>query len=267
MGKTGSGAPQLTATLILLALAQDARPGPLLRPAGSPAPGSAAAAAAAARAARTSELAARQANESLRRAADVMRRFQSQQAEARAAAAAAASTVPNGLTNGGLTIAPGARDDPNLWTGANLPAQSQSGGRTEVDITQTQSKAILTWGSFNVGRETDVHFDQTAGGADAASWIALNRVTDPSGRPSQILGSIRAEGQVYLINQNGIIFGGTSQVNVNTLFASTLNIPDASFNLTRVFWLLPPANTIRRPFSVPSWATPARLRAMVFLLF
>src|SRR5215471_17712826 len=223
MGKTGSGAPQLTATLILLALAQDAPAGPLLRPAGSPAPGSAAAAAAAARAARTSELAARQANESLRRAADVMRRFQSQQAEARAAAAAAASTVPNGLTNGGLTIAPGARDDPNLWTGANLPAQSQSGGRTEVDITQTQSKAILTWGSFNVGRETDVHFDQTAGGADAASWIALNRVTDPSGRPSQILGSIRAEGQVYLINQNGIIFGGTSQVNVNSLIASSLD--------------------------------------------
>src|SRR5262249_37727723 len=40
----------------------------------------------------------------------------------------------------------------------------------------------------------------------------------------------KAEGQVYLINQNGIIFGGSSQVNVNTLFASTLNIPDASFN-------------------------------------
>src|SRR5262249_61250695 len=118
MGKTRSGAPQVAAALLLLALAHDAHAGPLVRPADSPAPGSAAAAAAAARAARTAELTARQANESLRRAADAMRRFQSQQAEARAAAAAAASSVPNGLTNGGLSIAPRARDDPKPWTGA-----------------------------------------------------------------------------------------------------------------------------------------------------
>jgi hypothetical protein len=44
-----------------------------------------------------------------------------------------------------------------------------------------------------------------------------------------ILGAIKAEGQVYVINQNGIVFGGASQINVGTLVASTLNIADAVF--------------------------------------
>jgi filamentous hemagglutinin len=60
----------------------------------------------------------------------------------------------------------------------------------------------------------------------------LNRVLDPTAAPSQILGSIKAEGQVYVINQNGIVFNGTSQVNVGTLVASTLNISDAIFKGT-----------------------------------
>ncbi len=51
----------------------------------------------------------------------------------------------------------------------------------------------------------------------------LTGLSDPSGVPSQILGQIKAEGSVYLINQNGIIFGGTSQINVHTLIASSLS--------------------------------------------
>ncbi|HBY29479.1 MAG TPA: hypothetical protein DEH75_23535, partial [Bradyrhizobium sp.] len=38
-----------------------------------------------------------------------------------------------------------------------------------------------------------------------------------------------ADGQVLLINQSGIIFGGASQVNVGSLVASTLNITDQQF--------------------------------------
>jgi filamentous hemagglutinin family protein len=56
------------------------------------------------------------------------------------------------------------------------------------------------------------------------SWVALNRITDPSGVPSQILGQIKAEGSVYLLNANGIIFGGSAQVNVNSLIVSSLNL-------------------------------------------
>src|SRR5262249_44705661 len=98
----------------------------------------------------------------------------------------------------------------------------------------------LTWDKFNVGRETDLYFNQTAGGADAANWTALNRVTDPSSKPSQILGTIRAEGQVYVINQNGIIFGGGSQVKVGALVASSLSLSNqqylAGINAQLLIW-------------------------------
>ncbi|MDC7986977.1 filamentous hemagglutinin family protein [Rhodoplanes sp. TEM] len=117
-----------------------------------------------------------------------------------------------------------------LWQGANLPTQTTtSGGRTQVEVKQTESKAILTWESFNVGRETDLYFNQTAGGSNVANWIALNRVLDPTAAPSKILGTIKAEGQVYVINRNGIIFGGSSQVNVHTLVASSLSLSNAQF--------------------------------------
>src|SRR5271157_5512523 len=139
--------------------------------------------------------------------------------------------VPNGLTKGGLQVAPGATANSALWQNANLPTQSASNGQTTVTITQTAPKAILTWKTFNVGKNTTADFDQSAGTQNGTNnWIVLNRILDPSDEPSQILGSIKADGQVYLINRNGIIFGGSSQVNVNTLYASTLEIPDASFN-------------------------------------
>src|SRR5262249_48866981 len=135
--------------------------------------------------------------------------------------------VPNGLTPGGLQIAPGAGSNSSLWQGANLPVQSVANGHTTVTIQQSAPKAILNWQTFNVGKNTTAYFDQRAGGSAAHTWVALNRILDPSGSPSQILGSIKAEGQVYLINQNGIIFGGSSQVNVGTLLASAANISDS----------------------------------------
>jgi filamentous hemagglutinin family protein len=139
------------------------------------------------------------------------------------------SNVPNGLTSGGLQVAPGAGNNSTLWQGANLPQQSMANGQTTVTIQQTAPKAILNWQTFNVGKNTTAYFDQRAGGTSAHSWVALNRILDPSGSPSQILGSIKAEGQVYLINQNGIIFGGSSQVNVGALLASAGSITDNQF--------------------------------------
>lgn len=144
------------------------------------------------------------------------------------------SGVPNGLAPGGLVVAPGAvptatNGGSGLWQGALLPQQTQSNGRTQVEIVQTDPKAILTWQKFNVGRETDLNFNQRAGGDKAANWIALNRVLDPDAAPSRILGTIRADGQVYIINKNGIVFDGASQVNVQTLAASTLAISNAQF--------------------------------------
>ncbi|HEX4184114.1 MAG TPA: filamentous hemagglutinin N-terminal domain-containing protein, partial [Caulobacteraceae bacterium] len=146
------------------------------------------------------------------------------QANAQAAAKASVnSSTPNGLVAGGLVIAAGVASDPSLWQNANAPIQTTSNGQTTVTIDQTAQKAILSWSSFNVGKATTLYFDQAAGTQSSGtnSWVVLNRI-DASGAPSQILGQIKAEGAVYLLNQNGIIFGGSSQVNVNSLVASSL---------------------------------------------
>lgn len=142
-------------------------------------------------------------------------------------------SVPNGLAIGGLRVAPGvpvnlaaptADENPALWNGAQLPRQAAANNKTVVTVEQTKPQALLTWQTFNIGKETTLVFDQSAGGKNKSDWIAFNKVLDPSGVPSQILGSIEAPGQVYVINQNGIIFGGSSQVNVRSLVASTLPI-------------------------------------------
>ncbi len=155
---------------------------------------------------------------------------------ARAAAQALAQTIPNGLVAGGLvpvanaTLA--ALDPTGLrtWQGASAPVQSGSAAAPTVTITQTAQRALLTWESFNVGRDTTLVFNQQP------DWVVLNRivsninpatgrVTDPGNlRPSQILGNIRADGTVLVINQNGVIFGGTAQVNVRSLLVSSLEI-------------------------------------------
>ncbi|MDQ8757557.1 filamentous hemagglutinin family protein [Sphingosinicella sp. LHD-64] len=207
---------------------------PFARTAADPAAAAARAAQNAATRNAAAEAAAARTRAALTRAAQVRSQMDAAQQAARAAAAAAQSNIPNGLGEGGLHVAngviidPGAfnADDPrlgeaNLWLGANGPTQQQTAdGRTEVNIEQTQSKAILTWDSFNVGRETDLVFDQQGN----AEWVALNRVNSVTADPSRILGNIRADGQVYIINRNGVIFGGTSQVNVHSLIAASMDI-------------------------------------------
>ncbi len=132
--------------------------------------------------------------------------------------------TPNGLTTGGLKVAAAAATDPTKWSGASLPTQTVKNGRTKVTIKQTQQQALLHWDTFNVGNKTTLNFDQTAGGKDVGQWIAFNKINDPSGNPTQILGNIKANGQVYVINPNGVIFGSTSQVNARGLTVSSLPI-------------------------------------------
>lgn len=169
--------------------------------------------------------------ENLSRTAQVIAARQAAQEQARQAALAGSSAIPDGLAEGGLKV-----DTANAtagWTGALAPRQHASGGRTEVVVAQTEEKAILNWETFNVGRNTTVHFDQSEGtGEDGSNtWIALNRVNDPNGRPSQIAGRIKADGSVYVINRNGIVFTGSSQVNVRNLVASSLKLSDEQFRL------------------------------------
>lgn len=224
---------------ILLAGAAEAQSGRVSRGRG----GTADPAVAAARAAQDQALRQTQASsatqrtlEAFRRAAQTRTQMQDAQVRARLAAQSAISSVPNGLGRGGLQVANGVEVDPSLWQGAKGPAQStDTGGRTAVTVEQTEQKAILTWDSFNVGRETDLTFAQ--GGAD---WVVLNRVRDAS--PSQIHGTINARGTVLLLNQNGVLFGGASSVNVRNLVASSANITDDDFRTRGLYSQLAGAN-------------------------
>jgi filamentous hemagglutinin family protein len=180
---------------------------------------------------------AKQSSAALMRATQAIQAMQSVQNAARAAAQASQRSttlpqvsVPNGLAPGGLVpdsglAGTGIANPVTTWTGATTPTQSvDASGQTQVGIQQTAAQAILNWSSFNVGGRTTLTFNQQGN----ANWVALNRVTSGIA-PSQILGNINAVGQVYVINQNGIIFGGASQINVGSLIASTAGITDQQF--------------------------------------
>ncbi|WP_374680492.1 filamentous hemagglutinin N-terminal domain-containing protein, partial [Hydrocarboniphaga effusa] len=170
----------------------------------------------------------------LSRAVQAINSAQVAQSAARQLALQTPANVPDGLGAGGLQVSASAALDvanPNAcastntcsWQNAELPTQATSGNATTVTVKQNADKAILTWDSFSIGQHTTLHFDQSAGTQrdGTNNWIALNRVSG-SAAPSQIYGRILAEGTVYLINQNGILFAGSSQVNVHSLVASTL---------------------------------------------
>lgn len=97
---------------------------------------------------------------------------------------------------------------------------TQAGTETRID--QRTDRLSLEWDSFNVGTTERVEFVQP--GADS---IALNRILDSSG--SQILGRIDANGQVILMNPNGVFFGEDAVVDVGGLVASGLNIHTDDF--------------------------------------
>lgn len=125
----------------------------------------------------------------------------------------------------GLTVLPAhALDAGALPTNGQITAGSGSIGQsgTTMTVTQTSDRMAATWNTFNIGANATVNFVQPT-----SSSVALNRVT--SGDASQILGQLNANGQVYLINPSGILFGAGSSVNVGGLVASTLNISDANF--------------------------------------
>src|ERR1700738_1696435 len=181
---------------------------------------------------------ARQSQNALARATQAIQAMQAAQTAARNLAVAGPNSlgaglpaVTDGLSPGGLIphsgLASSGQSNPvTTWVNANTPTQTTSNGQTTVTVQQTGKYALMNWAQFNIGKTTTLAFDQGGNG----TWVALNKIDDPSGVPSQMLGQIKADGQIYLINQNGIIFGGSSQVNVSTLIASTLNIPDAAFN-------------------------------------
>ncbi|WP_370678914.1 YDG domain-containing protein [Comamonas sp. GB3 AK4-5] len=97
---------------------------------------------------------------------------------------------------------------------------SQSG--TQLTVNQGSDRLVANWQSFNIGAGHSVQFNQPS-----ASAVALNRVLGAD--VSSVQGALRANGQVFLLNPNGVVFSPTAQVNVGGLLASTLKLSDADF--------------------------------------
>jgi filamentous hemagglutinin family protein len=110
----------------------------------------------------------------------------------------------------------------NIILGPGISSISVNSNQNKMDVTQDAPRAIQNWSSFNISSNGWVQFEQPN-----SSSVALNRIFDLN--PTQIFGKLTANGQIYLINQNGILFGRGSQVDVHTLIASTLNISDSDF--------------------------------------
>ena len=94
---------------------------------------------------------------------------------------------------------------------------------TTTNITQSTQKASINWQGFSIASNETVNFNQPS-----ASAITLNRVV--GNETSVIAGALNANGKVFLLNSNGILFTQGSSVNTSGLVASTLNLSDEDFN-------------------------------------
>jgi filamentous hemagglutinin family protein len=102
-------------------------------------------------------------------------------------------------------------------------ATIQGQGGPAVIVNQTSNSAIINWNTFNIGVKESVQFNQPG-----SSSVALNRVTGGLG-PSEILGTLTANGRIFLINRDGILFGPSSVVNTAGFLATTHDIRNADF--------------------------------------
>ena len=97
---------------------------------------------------------------------------------------------------------------------------AQSGSVT--NITQTTNKAAINWQNFSIGTSETVNFNQPTVNA-----VTLNRVI--GNEKSIIDGALNANGQVFILNSNGVLFSKNASINTAGLVATTMNLSDADF--------------------------------------
>ena len=99
-------------------------------------------------------------------------------------------------------------------------------GTSSLTVNQTSQKMIIDWRSFGVAKDGAAQFIQPS-----ASAIALNRVT--GSEASSILGRLEANGQLFFVNPNGLVFGKEAKVDVAGLVVSTADITNQNFMNSR----------------------------------
>lgn len=129
----------------------------------------------------------------------------------------------------------------SLPTGANVVAGSATISATANSMTVAtgSQRTIIDYSGFNVGTGNSVRFNQPS-----TSSATLNRVISTEG--SAILGSVSSNGQIFLVNPNGIFVGAGGSFSGSGIYLSTGNISNADFLGGNIRFDPPPeGNTIR----------------------
>ena len=111
--------------------------------------------------------------------------------------------------------------NPSGGTVASGTSNISSSGST-LTVQQLSNLAILNWHDFSINSGELTKFIQPS-----ALSAALNRVT--GGNPSAILGTLQANGRIYLINPNGVTVGPTGVINTQSFVASSLDVTNSAF--------------------------------------
>src|SRR6202165_5333127 len=122
---------------------------------------------------------------------------------------------------------------PNGATVVGGSATISGQGSSSVTVNQSSGSAIINWTTFNIGVGQSVQFNQPN-----SSSIALNRVTGGLG-PSEILGTMTANGKVFVINRDGVLFGPGAVINTAGFLASTIDIKNSDFMAWRMNFNIP----------------------------
>ena len=122
------------------------------------------------------------------------------------------------LLMGGMNQAHALPQGGAVAAGAAEIAASQA----EMAIHQATQNAVINWNSFNIAAGERVNIYQP--NAQAA---LLNRVI--GGSPSEIFGTLSANGRVFLVNPAGVLFAPGAQADAGSIVASTMQITNADF--------------------------------------
>ncbi|GEM_PF-3121525 len=101
-----------------------------------------------------------------------------------------------------------------------------------LDVNQSSEKAIVDWQSFNIAGDEHTHFQLPSNNS-----INLSRVI--GGQRSDIFGKLSSNGQLMLINPNGVVFGQNSRIDVHGLVATTNDIHNQDFLANRFHFNIP----------------------------
>lgn len=92
-----------------------------------------------------------------------------------------------------------------------------------TNIKQSSQKASINWQDFNIAKNEIVNFNQPN-----VNSITLNRVV--GNEKSVINGALNANGQVWILNSNGVLFGKNASINTSGILATTAKLSDEDFN-------------------------------------